>query len=206
MKNLLGEIAQTLQNAGNIACVIWATDNSEKVAGGNSGGNTPNEMENDIPYKFQQTVGRWAYSKESGQEMAKDSKIQRRFPAMYNKHTTSKNHDIRNNITWTSGDGERQKQLDYITISHGRNNLVANAVVKGAANSDKWHQRRIVQLDMDVKLQRQIDELGALKHIGYNIQELRNNPENSRGKLTILPATKNMYNYEMWKFNNAEIK
>jgi len=72
-----------------------------------------------------------------------------------------------------------KKQLDYIMISQERKNWVRNSTVKGIANNQQWHQHRIVQTDISVHINttRNNKKEDNLNHIDYNIEDLRQNPD-----------------------------
>ena len=53
-----------------------------------------------------------------------------------------------NRITWTDGAETRNRQIDYVAVSNGRRNWVANAQAKGVANSNGTLHHKTIKIDI----------------------------------------------------------
>ena len=119
-------------------CIIWRTDNNGKIGANMDNGN----------------IGKWTYSEKSENGVGKMDKS----TSKYNLDITNTNYNPKNNkheaITWTSGDGEIGKQLDYVMISNKRKNWVSNVKTKGLANISQNYQRAMLQMDITAKLKK----------------------------------------------------
>ena len=64
------------------------------------------------------------------------------------------NNDRQRLTTWTSGDGEIQKQLDYIMISKKIKTWLNCSKAKGTDNAHHANQHNIISMEIRVKLKR----------------------------------------------------
>ena len=85
-----------------------------------------------------------------------------------------KNAGKRYMTTWTSGDGNIQKQLDYILVSDNIKNWINYSKTKGTTNINSTNQREILCMENMVKFKKQ-PTAETLKHINFDIDQLREN-------------------------------
>ena len=81
-------------------------------------------------------------------------------------------------VTWATGDGKTQKQLDYIMISGNIKTWPNYSKTKGDANPNSENQHKILSMEMRVKLRKHNNEANLQKHIQFNIKALRDHKQN----------------------------
>jgi len=90
-------------------------------------------------------------------------------------------------------------------ISQEQKNWVRNSAVKGIANNQQWHQNRIVQTDMSVHINtiRNNEKEDNLNHIDYNIEDLRQNPEQLKRCVKTNPLYEEYKQIKTLELNNC---
>ena len=90
-------------------------------------------------------------------------------------------------------------------ISQEQKNWVRNSAVKGIANNQQWHQHRIVQTDISVHINtiRNNKKEDSLKHIDYNIEDLRQNPEQLKRCIKTIPLYEEYKQIKTLELNNC---
>ena len=88
-----------------------------------------------------------------------------------------KRHEKEKMVTWVSGDGKTQKQLDYIIISDNIETWLNYSKTKGTATPNSENQHKILSVEIRVKLSKP-HTANLQKHIQFDIKELRGRNQN----------------------------
>jgi len=81
-------------------------------------------------------------------------------------------------VTWVSGDGKTQKQLDYIIISDNVKTWLNYSKTKGTSNPNSENQHNIISMEIRAKLRKPPTTINLPKHIQFGIKALRGHKQN----------------------------
>jgi len=93
-------------------------------------------------------------------------------------------------------------------ISQGQKNWIRNSSVKGVANNQQWHQHRIAQTDISVHINtaRNNKKEDSLRHIDYNIENLRQNPEKLKRCIKTTPIYEKYVQIKTLELKNCRMQ
>ena len=153
--------------------IIWTTDNNGQIA------RPPINNDRGEGIKNEAHIGQWHYAvqteKGNGEKLVKT--LHKFELTATNTIHTPKNNDKKRLVTWTSGDGKIEKQIDYIMISKNISTWLNYSKAKGTANMNHTNQHNIICMELRVKLKAQENNHPLHKHINFNINHLRENTE-----------------------------